>query len=140
MLVTVYRVVLRNVATRGRVLGLLALGVVGVVVGISVGLASDVDRLEAGTGLANTFGMSLFVPVVTLVFSCASLGDLAEDGTLVYLWARPQPRWKLTLGAYSATLFHTLPLSVVPTVVGAMLLTGDAGTVVATGVATVAAA
>jgi ABC-2 type transport system permease protein len=112
MLATLYRVVLRNVATRGRVLGLLALGLTGVVVGIGVGLASDVDRMEAGTGFANTFGMSLFAPVVTLVFASASLGDLAEDGTLVYLWARPVARWKIAVAAFGASVTVALPLVV----------------------------
>jgi ABC-2 type transport system permease protein len=110
MLAVLYRVVLRNISTRGRVLGLLALGITGVVVGIGIGLADDVDRLEAGTGLANTFGMSLFVPVVTLVFASAALGDLAEDGTLVYLWARPVARWKIAVAAFAASVSVALPL------------------------------
>ena len=37
--------------------------------------------LEAGADLVNAFGLSLYVPVVTLVFASAALGDPAEDGT-----------------------------------------------------------
>ena len=49
-------------------------------------------RIEAGTSFIDAFGLSLLVPVTTLVFASAALGDPADDGTLVYLWLRPVPR------------------------------------------------
>ena len=66
-------------------------GVVGVVIGLAVGLGDVPDRSGPRTNMINAFGLSLYAPVVTLVFASASLGDPAEDGTLVYLWLRPVP-------------------------------------------------
>jgi ABC-2 type transport system permease protein len=133
MLAVLYRVLVRTTATRGRVLGLLALGVTGVVVGIGIGLSSDLtdaERLHAGTALTNTFGLSLFAPVATLVLASATLGDLAEDRTLVYLWARPLARWKLAVAAFGASVSVALPI-----VLGALgvaaLATGAGGDLVA---------
>ena len=40
----------------------------------------------------DSYGLSLLIPVVALVFASAALGYLAEDGTLVYLWLRPLAR------------------------------------------------
>ena len=54
---------------------------------------------------------------VSLVFGTAALGDLVDDGTLVYLWTRPQRRTSLALGAWSAALTYAVPLVVVPTLV-----------------------
>jgi ABC-2 type transport system permease protein len=57
--------------------------------------------------------------VVALVFASASLGDPSEDGTLVYLWLRPVPRWQLALAAFAASVTVVGPIAVVPLVIGA---------------------
>ena len=65
--------------------------------------------------------LALYVPVVALVFSTSSLGDLASDGTLVYIWLRPVARWKVVLVALAATLTVTLPLNMVPSWLAVLL-------------------
>ena len=52
--------------------------------------------------------------MVALVFSTSSLGDLAQDGTLVYIWLRPVARSKVVLVALAATLTVTLPVTLGP--------------------------
>jgi ABC-2 type transport system permease protein len=127
---TVWRVLLRSVATRGRVVGMGVLGVIAVALGIAVHVANPVNRPGASWSLVDSYGLSLLVPVVALVFASATLGDLAEDGTLVYLWLRPVPRWQLAVGAVLATVTVVVPVAVLPLVVGAAL-TGDGGRLVA---------
>ena len=114
MIATIYRVTLRAQAKKGRLAALALLGIVGVVVGLAVGLSDVEDPIRAATNMINAFGLSLYAPVVTLVFASASLGDPAEDGTLVYLWLRPVPRWQIVAGTYLATLTVALPNSVAP--------------------------
>lgn len=113
MIATIYRVTLRTQARKGRLAALALLGAVGVVVGLAIGLSDVREPLRAATNMINAFGLSLYAPVVTLVFASASLGDPAEDGTLVYLWLRPVPRWQIVAGTYLATLTVTLPLVLV---------------------------
>jgi ABC-2 type transport system permease protein len=127
---TVWRVLLKSVATRGRVVGMSVLGFIAVALGIAVHVANPVNRPGASWSLVDSYGLSLLVPVVTLVFASATLGDLAEDGTLVYLWLRPVPRWQLAVGAVVATVTVVVPVAVLPLVVGAAL-TGDGGRLVA---------
>jgi len=135
----VYRLVLRSQATRGRLLGLGLLGVLAVVVGVAIGAQSD-DPAVAFTdtlGLVRGFGLAVLVPVVALFFASAALGEPREDGTLVYLWLRPVPRWQLATAAALAALTVTLPLVVVPLVLS--VLVSGAGTTLALATGTAAA-
>jgi ABC-2 type transport system permease protein len=128
-----YRTILGTLVTRGRVLALGALGIGAVLVGMAIGMADPSDPTDAGTEFINGVGLSVLVPVVALVFAAAALGDLVEDGTLVYLWLRPIPRWQLALAAYLAAFTATAPLTLLPLVVAAALTGG--GAEVATGAA-----
>jgi ABC-2 type transport system permease protein len=126
MIATVYGITVRTQARRGRLAALVLLGVIGVVVAMAIGLSPDVDHLRAGTNFVNAFGLSLFAPVVTLVFASASLGDPAEDGTLVYLWLRPVARSQIVVGTYLASVSVALPLVVITCGVAAALTGGGA--------------
>jgi ABC-2 type transport system permease protein len=126
VIATVYGVTLRTQATRARLIALGLLGAVGILIGLAIGLGDVRDPLEAGTNMINAFGLSLYAPVVTLVFASASLGDPAEDGTLMYLWLRPVPRWQIVAGTFLATLTVALPL-VLGSLVLAAALTGAGG-------------
>ncbi len=139
-LLTFHSTLRRVVATRTRTIGFVALGLVGVLVAWRVGASHPFSPKETAVGFANAFGLNVIAPLVALVFGAAALGDPVEDGTLVYLWARPQPRWKLAVGASTAAAVYSLPLAVVPTVVGTAMVTSDGGVVVAAGVASVIAA
>jgi ABC-2 type transport system permease protein len=142
MIRTVYVLVLRSQARLGRVLALGGLGAVAVLIGIAIGTGDVADKLDAGTNLVNAFGLTVYAPVVALVFASAALGDPADDGTLVYLWLRPVPRWRIVAGAALATLTIVLPLVLVPLLVAAAASGGGAsllrGTVVASCVGVVA--
>lgn len=134
-----YRLFLTTQATKGRLAGLLALGVVGVILGYAIGAGEASDPIDDGTILVSTFGLALFVPVTTLVFASAVLGEPQEDGTLVYLWLRPIARWRIVASALAATLTVALPVAVVPMAVAAAL-TGAGGELVRAAVASCALA
>jgi ABC-2 type transport system permease protein len=137
-----YRLLLSNIATRGRLIGLLALGAVTILVGLAIGASDTSDHIDDGVAMISALGLQLVTPVVALVLATSVLGDPNEDGTLVYLWLRPVPRWHLALAASLAALTVTLPIVVVPlTIAAAATKAGGglvAGTIVATSVAVVA--
>lgn len=124
-----YRALLAAQVTKGRILGLGALGLVAVVLGVAIGVTPEADPIDDGTLMINGFGLSLFVPVVTLVFASAVLGDPNEDGTLVYLWLRPIARWRIVALALAATLTVALPVVVLP-MTAAAAATGAGGTLI----------
>jgi ABC-2 type transport system permease protein len=131
----IYRLLLRTQVNRGRVLALLAIGVVGVVVGLAIGAADVADATRSGAGFVNSFGLSLLVPVAALVFAAAALGDLSEDGTLVYLWLRPVRRSRIVLAAAASSFTVAWPLVVVPLGVAAAATGGGRDLVIGTVVA-----
>jgi ABC-2 type transport system permease protein len=101
-------------------------------VGWALGLPRVRNHLAAGTEFANTFGLSLFVPIVALVFASSMFGDLRDDGTLVYLWLRPLSRLKLAGAAFAAALTISWPLAIPPLVTGTYLTRGGPDLVLGT--------
>jgi ABC-2 type transport system permease protein len=123
-----YWLILRSQATRARLALLGALGLVAILIGFAIG-SSD-STAKAGTDFINVFGLTLAVPITTLVFASAALGDFIDDSTMVYLWLRPVARWKLAVAAAAASFTVVLPLVLVPLLVAAAA-TGKGGGLVA---------
>lgn len=121
-MVRLYRLFLGSVVTRGRVVGLLALGVVAILLGVAIGASDTADKLDDGTLTIAGYGLSLLAPVVTLVFASSVLGDPNEDGTLVYLWLRPIHRAQIAGAAALAAFTVAAPLVVVPVTLSAVII------------------
>ena len=124
-----HSVLLKQLITKGRLIGIAIVGVLPILLGWVIGAQSN-DPLEAGVGFVSYMGLSILVPIVALIFASASLGDTREDGTLVYLWLRPISRLSVSTGAWAASVTIALPLTVIPMTVSALLL--DAGNSVVT--------
>jgi ABC-2 type transport system permease protein len=118
-MVPLYRMFVRSLLRRGRLVALLALGAVGIIIGFAIGASSTADAVDDGTLMITTYGLAVVVPVTTLLLASSVLGDPNEDGTLVYLWLRPIARWRLAAAALAATLTVALPVIVVPMVIAA---------------------
>ena len=133
-----YRVVLRQLVTRGRVAALLLVGAVVTVVAIAVGLAeTSSDPVETGVRLISDLGFTTLVPIVALVFASAALGDMREDTTLVYIWLRPMDRWPVVVGGWLASVTVSLPLTLVPLTISSIAVDGGTDLVGATVLAAV---
>jgi ABC-2 type transport system permease protein len=143
-MVAVFTLMLRTLLSRGRVAALVAVGLIGIVIGVAVGSASSsgVDRVTAAFHFVDGFGLGLLVPITALVAASSAFGDPVEDGTLVYLWLRPIARWQLTAAALAASVCVAVPFALVPAVIAASATrTGSGlplGVLVAGSVATVA--
>ncbi len=146
----VYRVLLRQLLTRGRVIALVMIGGIVALLGFLVGRAPvseefppltaaeiALEQLESGVFVVSLIGFTLLVPIVALVFAGASLGDTREDGTLVYLWLRPMPRAGIAVGAWLSAITVSLPLTLIPMTLTAVLLDTGNELVVATVIATI---
>jgi ABC-2 type transport system permease protein len=111
---SLYRILLRTSVSRGRLLAFLAGGALIDLIGYALRVSDYANRETDVYILVDGAALALYVPVVALVFSTSSLGDLAQDGTLVYIWLRPVARWKVVVVALAATLTVVLPLTLVP--------------------------
>jgi len=131
----VYKLVLRNQARIGRILAVVALGGVGVLLGLAVGLNDPYDPVYRGAHLVNYYGLTLLVPVVSLMFASSALGDMVDDKTLVYLWLHPVNRIVVAAAAAAAALTVCLPAVVIPVALAAALTRGGADLVAGAAVA-----
>ena len=102
----------RSIATPGRLIAMSTVGIIGIIIGVVV------DRSDPGPEFAvdflSRFGLIIYVPLVVLVISTATLGTLVEEKTLVYFWMRPIGRWQITAAALLAGLVVLVPLILVP--------------------------
>ena len=128
---TLMRMQRRLLLTRGRVWALGALATI-VVVLATITSGAD-DPATASFRLIRSVGLAGLVPIVSLVFGSAALGDPNEDGTLVHLWLRPVSRWSLVLSSWitaslTGLLFATVPLIVASALasVGSSFIVGTA--------------
>lgn len=124
--VITYRVLIRRLVTRGRIVALSGVGIIVSLVVVLVSRRIDpVHEPEAalrfGTELIANLGFTIVVPIVALVFSAAAFGDLREDGTLVYLWLRPMDRAPMVVGAHLASVAVSLPLTLAPLAVATLV-------------------
>lgn len=130
-----YGLLLRQLVTRGRVLALLAVGLVVAGIAWAVGSSDTGDPQRSAVEVIADLGFTAVVPIVALVFAAASLGDAREDGTLVYLWLRPIDRWPVVVGAWLAAVTVSLPLTIGPLALAAVLADGGGSLVGATALA-----
>jgi ABC-2 type transport system permease protein len=133
--VLAYRIVLRQLTSRGRIIGLALLALIAPLAGWALGVADA--TLDDAVGLVAGIGLGLVLPVVALVFGGAAIGDLRDDKTLVYLWLRPIDRWPIVVGAAAAAATLTAPITIVPIVLAAALTGAGNGIVAGTLLATI---
>lgn len=130
-----YRVVLRQLTSRARIIALTLLALLAPIAGSALGSADA--SLDDAVSLVAGVGLGVVLPVVCLVFGGAAIGDLREDKTLVYLWLRPMDRWPLAVGAAAAATTIAAPITIVPIVLAAVLTGAGNGIVAGTVLAAV---
>jgi len=130
-----YQLVLRQLTSRSRIIGLTLLALVAPISGFALGSADA--SLDDSVRLIASVGLGLVLPVVALVFAGAAIGDLRDDKTLVYLWLRPMDRWPIVVGAALAAGTLAAPITIIPIVAAAILTGAGNGIVGATLLATV---
>jgi ABC-2 type transport system permease protein len=75
-------------------LGVLMIGIVGLF------LLSDptpAQATEVTRALLSDLALGVLLPLVAVVVGTAAIGSELDDGTIVYLLARPVPRWRIVL-------------------------------------------
>ncbi len=75
-------------------LGVLMIGIVGLY------LLSDPtpeQALEVTRTLLSDLALGVLLPLVAVIVGTAAIGSELDDGTIVYLLARPVPRWRIVI-------------------------------------------
>ncbi len=117
---------LRALLNRRRTLLLGLLGALLVLVAVIFRLGNP-DAAEATrfTGrLVADFGLAVLLPLVTVIVGTAAVGSELDDGTIVYLLAKPVPRWLIVLVKFVVAWLVSALLVAVPILIGGVIGTG----------------
>lgn len=99
---------------------------------VLAGLDAEIERELNGPlapDLLTAFGIAILMPLLSLIAGTGSIGPEIDEGSIVYLLAKPLSRYsivvtKLTVAAAVVVLFGVLPIAV-----AGVVLTGEVGSV-----------
>jgi len=132
----------RALLNRRRTLLLALLGALLVVITVIYRLGSppDAQSLEVTRRLLADFGIGVLLPVVAVIVGTAAIGSELDDGTIVYLLAKPVPRWRIIAVKLGVAWFVVVLLVVPAIIVAGLIGHDDPGLAVAYAVAAIAGA
>ena len=122
-------VTLRGLLGRRRIVLMVVLAALPVLVGLLIRLGGG--RSDAPE-ILDSLVIRTVLPLIALVIGTSTIGSEIEDGTAVFLLAKPIARWRIALAKLAVAAGLTAALTVPPIVVSGLLVGGFGGTSVAT--------
>ena len=122
----IFRVTVRNLLSRRRFALMLLLALSPVLIAFLVRVAGrppDVDVLTLN--VLDALVVRTVLPLVALILGTAAVGSELEDGTAVYLLAKPVPRWAIIAAKLLAAGGLTALLIAPATLVTGLIMAGD---------------
>ena len=114
-------VTLRGLLGRRRIVLMVLLATLPVLVGLLIRFGGG--RSDAAE-ILDTLVIRTVLPLIALVIGTATIGSEIEDGTAVYLLAKPIARWRIALAKLAVAAGLTVALTVPPIVVTGLLVGG----------------
>ena len=99
---------------------------------ILAGLDAELDRELAGAlapDLLSAFGIAILMPLLTLIAGTGSIGPEIDDGSIVYLLAKPLNRYSIVVTKLAVAIAVVIAFGVLPIAVAGVVLTGEVGDV-----------
>jgi ABC-2 type transport system permease protein len=124
---TVVQLTVRTLLGRRRALLLLALPVV--LLGLSLIVRASVSagsRDEVTVGLLGTFALATIIPLLGLIAGTGAIGPEIDDGSIVYLLAKPLNRHSIVVSKLAVAVAVVSTFGAVPVFVAALVLDGTA--------------
>ncbi len=122
-------VTLRGLLGRRRTLLMILLAGLPILVGLLIRLGGG--RNDAPE-ILDTLVIRTVLPLIALVIGTAAIGSEIEDGTAIYLLAKPIPRWRTALAKLGVAAGLTAALVVPPIIITTLLVEGFGGASLAT--------
>jgi ABC-2 type transport system permease protein len=108
----VIQVTLRQLLGRRRTILLALLAAVPVLLAIVFWAAGHATVHDFASGVLDAVGVTLLLPIVAVLFGTAAFGAEIEDGTVVYLLAKPISRWVIVASKFIGAAGMTAVLTV----------------------------
>ncbi len=124
MNLTVARLTVRGLLGRRR--GLLLLAVPALLLVLSVIIRIAVGQDESTTvNVLGGLGLGTLVPLLGLIAGTGAIGPEIDDGSIVYLLAKPQPRWKIITTKLAVSVGCTAVFGAIPMYIAGVILFGN---------------
>ena len=124
MNLTVARLTVRGLLGRRR--GLLLLAVPALLLVLSLIIRVAVGQDESTTvEVLGTLALGTLVPLLGLIAGTGAIGPEIDDGSIIYLLAKPQPRWKIITTKLAVAFGCTVVFGAIPTYLAGVILFGD---------------
>ncbi|WP_329382213.1 ABC transporter permease subunit [Streptomyces sp. NBC_01351] len=121
---TVARLTYRALLGRRRALILFALPALLIVIAIAVrGFAGVDDRVAAD--LLGGFALATMVPLIGVIAGTGAIGPEIDDGSIVYLLAKPVKRPTIIMTKLIVAIAVTMVFSAIPTLIAGFILNGN---------------
>lgn len=127
---SIAEVTLRGLLGRRRTVLLILLAGLPVLVALLARLGGG--RLDDALVAILELGVRTVLPLTALVFGTSALGAELEDGTAVFILAKPVPRWRIALAKTLVAGLLAAALSVGSTLLTGLLIGGVDGSTLAT--------
>ncbi|GAA1140981.1 ABC-2 type transport system permease protein [Kitasatospora gansuensis] len=121
MNLTVARLTVRGLLGRRRGILLLVAPVLLLVVSL---IARYLDQQSAATDILGRLSLGTLVPILGLVIGTGVIATEIDDGSIVYLLAKPLPRWKIITTKLAVAVGTTWLFAAVPTLLAGLVLVG----------------
>ncbi len=120
-------ITLRQLLSRRRTMLLVLLGALLLVVALIRRLSGTGDGTDTTftADLLDNLGIRVVMPLVALIFGTGAMGAELEEGTAIYILAKPVSRFSIALTKYVVAFACSLLLSCVPILLAAFLSGGQ---------------
>jgi ABC-2 type transport system permease protein len=117
------RITLRQLLGRRRTILLVLLAAVPVLLALVFRAANDADLAGFASGVLDAVAVTLLLPIVAVLVGTAAFGAEIEDGTILYLLAKPISRWAVVAAKFLGAVGVTAVLALLSVLVsGAIVL------------------
>ncbi|MEU0032931.1 MULTISPECIES: ABC transporter permease subunit [unclassified Streptomyces] len=121
---TVARLTYRGLLGRRRALILCVLPVLLIVIAVAVRGFSGADD-QVASDLLGGFALATMVPIIGVIAGTGAIGPEIDDGSVVYLLAKPLKRPTIIFTKLIVAVAVTMAFSAVPTFIAGMILNGN---------------
>ena len=121
-------ITLRQLLSRRRTLLLLALSALVILVAVLRRLSSTGSDAKFTADLLSTVGIATLMPLVALIFGTGAIGAELEEGTAVYVLAKPIARWVVMTTKLVIAIACSIGLTSIPILVAGLIAGGEGST------------
>jgi ABC-2 type transport system permease protein len=99
-----------------------------ILAGLDSGIADELER-GLSADLLGAFGIAIMMPLLGLIAGTGSIGPEIDEGSIVYLLAKPLNRYSIVVTKLLVAIGVITAFGVLPIAVAGVVLTGELGSV-----------